>query len=195
MNWFTATDPSTPYNEQDFSGQWVTAGPYFISAHDIGRSLVLERNKNYTGSAPHNADRIVVSRWAWTRTRASCRSRRPGRSRRRSRRRCRRLARRRSTASTRSSSWSSRRVVTTWWALNTLPGTPVRERQPPQGGQLGDRPAGAGSRLRQVRWSPHRPDPSAGDAGLHPERQPLRLSRARTSPRRRPSPATSPTSP
>jgi ABC-type transport system substrate-binding protein len=61
MNWFTATDPSTPYNEQDFSGQWVTAGPYYISNHDIGRQLVLDRNKNYTGKRPHNADRIVVT--------------------------------------------------------------------------------------------------------------------------------------
>src|SRR5262249_26916350 len=61
MNWFTATDPPTPYNEQDFSGQWVTGGPYYISAHDIGRDVVLDRNKNYTGKRPHNADRIVVN--------------------------------------------------------------------------------------------------------------------------------------
>ena len=61
MNWFAATDPSTPYNEQDFSGAWVTAGPYSIASHDIGRSVVLQRNKNYTGKRPHNADQIVVT--------------------------------------------------------------------------------------------------------------------------------------
>jgi ABC-type oligopeptide transport system substrate-binding subunit len=61
MNWFAATDPSTPYNEQDFTGAWVTAGPYFIASHDIGRSLVLQRNKFYTGKRPHNADQIVVT--------------------------------------------------------------------------------------------------------------------------------------
>ena len=61
MNWFTATDPATPYSKDDFSGKWVTAGPYFISAHDIGRSLVLDRNPNYKGKRPANADRIVVT--------------------------------------------------------------------------------------------------------------------------------------
>jgi ABC-type oligopeptide transport system substrate-binding subunit len=61
MNWFTATDPSTPYSVDDFSGKWVTAGPYFISDHTIGRSLVLDRNPNYKGKRPRNADRIVVT--------------------------------------------------------------------------------------------------------------------------------------
>ena len=72
MNWFAATDPATPYSEEDFSGTWVTAGPYSISSHDIGRSVVLERNPNYTGKRPATRTRSS-SRSAGTRTRASCR--------------------------------------------------------------------------------------------------------------------------
>ena len=49
-----------PYSKQDFT-KWVTAGPYFIAAHEIGRKLVLDRNPNYKGKRPHNPDRIVVT--------------------------------------------------------------------------------------------------------------------------------------
>jgi ABC-type oligopeptide transport system substrate-binding subunit len=60
MNWFTATDPATPYSEND-ANTVVGAGPYYISAREVGRSLVLDRNKYYTGSRPANADRIVIT--------------------------------------------------------------------------------------------------------------------------------------
>ena len=60
MNWFTATDPATPYSEQDVNSV-VGAGPYYVSSREIGRTLVLDRNKNYKGSRPANPDRIVIT--------------------------------------------------------------------------------------------------------------------------------------
>ena len=194
MNWFTAVDPATPYSEQDFTGQWVTAGPYYIAAHDIGRSVVLQRNKNYTGKRPaqRRPDRGHGRRRREPEPPAG--QGRPGRPRLGSPRCCRRRARRRSTASTRRSSGSSRR-------RSPRPGgrsTRCRERRSPTSssarrstGRSTDRP---GPHLRQVRRSTHRPDPAAGDARLRLEQQPLRRTRARTSPRRRRSRATSPTS-
>jgi len=60
MNWFAATDPSTPYSEQDMNTV-VGAGPYYVASREVGRTVVLDRNKNYTGSRPANPDRIVVT--------------------------------------------------------------------------------------------------------------------------------------
>ena len=60
MNWFTATDPAMGYNEQDVNTV-VGSGPYFVSSREVGRTLVLDRNKNYKGSRPANPDRIVVT--------------------------------------------------------------------------------------------------------------------------------------
>src|SRR4029078_8622336 len=52
--------PSTPYSEQDVNTV-VGAGPYYISSREVGRTVVLDRNKNYKGSRPANPDRIVVT--------------------------------------------------------------------------------------------------------------------------------------
>jgi ABC-type oligopeptide transport system substrate-binding subunit len=60
MNWFTATDPAMPYSEQDVNAV-VGSGPYYIASREVGRTLVLDRNKNYKGSRPANPDRIVVT--------------------------------------------------------------------------------------------------------------------------------------
>jgi oligopeptide transport system substrate-binding protein len=60
MNWFTATDPATPYSEQDMKTV-VGAGPYYVSSREVGRNLVLDRNKNYKGTRPANPDKIIVS--------------------------------------------------------------------------------------------------------------------------------------
>lgn len=60
MNWFTATDPATPYSEQDMNTV-VGAGPYFVSSREVGRTVVLDRNRNYRGNRPANPDRIVVT--------------------------------------------------------------------------------------------------------------------------------------
>ena len=60
MNWFTATDPTTPFSEQDVR-TIVGAGPYYVSSREVGRTVVLDRNKNYKGSRPANPDRIVIT--------------------------------------------------------------------------------------------------------------------------------------
>ena len=60
MNWFTATDPATPYSEQDMKTV-VGAGPYYISSREVGRNVVLDRNKNYKGTRPANPDKMIVS--------------------------------------------------------------------------------------------------------------------------------------
>jgi ABC-type oligopeptide transport system substrate-binding subunit len=60
MNWFTATDPATPYSEEDVKTV-VGSGPYYISSREVGRTLVLDRNRNYRGNRPANPDRIVVT--------------------------------------------------------------------------------------------------------------------------------------
>lgn len=60
MVWFTATDPATPYSEQDMNTV-VGVGPYAITSREVGRTVVLDRNKNYKGSRPANSDRIIVT--------------------------------------------------------------------------------------------------------------------------------------
>ena len=34
-------------------------GPYYISSREVGRNVVLDRNKNYKGTRPANPDRII----------------------------------------------------------------------------------------------------------------------------------------
>jgi ABC-type transport system substrate-binding protein len=60
MVWFTATDPATPYSEQDMNTV-VGVGPYHVSSREVGRTVVLDRNPNYKGTRPANADRIIVT--------------------------------------------------------------------------------------------------------------------------------------
>jgi ABC-type transport system substrate-binding protein len=59
MSWFNATDPSLPYTEQD-ANTVVGAGPYYISSREVGRNVVLDRNKFYKGDRPANPDRIII---------------------------------------------------------------------------------------------------------------------------------------
>jgi peptide/nickel transport system substrate-binding protein len=46
-----------PKGEQTYA----SAGPYFISKYIPARTLVLERNPNYTGDRPHNLDKVVYT--------------------------------------------------------------------------------------------------------------------------------------
>ena len=39
----------------------ASGGPYYISARDIGRTIVLSRNKFYKGNRPHNPSLISIS--------------------------------------------------------------------------------------------------------------------------------------
>jgi ABC-type transport system substrate-binding protein len=60
MPFFAAVKPNMPINPKG-ENVYPSAGPYHIVSRDVGRQLVLERNKNYKGSRPSNADRIVIT--------------------------------------------------------------------------------------------------------------------------------------
>ena len=60
MPFFGAVKPNMPINAR---GETVypSAGPYRIASRDVGRQVVLERNRFYRGNRPQNPDRIVIS--------------------------------------------------------------------------------------------------------------------------------------
>jgi ABC-type transport system substrate-binding protein len=60
MPFFGAVKPNMPINPKG-ENVYPSAGPYHIVSRDIGRQVVLERNKQYKGPRPANADRIVIS--------------------------------------------------------------------------------------------------------------------------------------
>ena len=60
MPFFAAVKPSMPIDPKGIS-VYPSAGPYHIVSRDVGRQLVLERNRFYKGSRPSNADRIVIT--------------------------------------------------------------------------------------------------------------------------------------
>jgi ABC-type transport system substrate-binding protein len=60
MPFFAAVKPNMPINAKG-ENVYPSAGPYHIASRDVGRQLVLERNKFYKGSRPANADRIVIT--------------------------------------------------------------------------------------------------------------------------------------
>jgi peptide/nickel transport system substrate-binding protein len=60
MPFFTAVKPNMPINPKG-ENVYPTGGPYKIASRDIGRQVVLERNPQYKGDRPANADRIVIS--------------------------------------------------------------------------------------------------------------------------------------
>jgi ABC-type oligopeptide transport system substrate-binding subunit len=60
MPFFAAVKANMPINPKG-ENVYPSAGPYHIVSRDTGRQLVLERNKNYKGSRPANADRIVIT--------------------------------------------------------------------------------------------------------------------------------------
>ena len=60
MPFFAAVKPNMPINPKG-ENVYPSAGPYQIVSREPGRSLVLQRNKNYKGNRPANPDRIVVT--------------------------------------------------------------------------------------------------------------------------------------
>ncbi len=60
MNFFCAIPVGTPINKNGVLTP-AMAGPYYIKSRTPNRSLVLERNPNYTGDRPANLDRIVYT--------------------------------------------------------------------------------------------------------------------------------------
>jgi ABC-type transport system substrate-binding protein len=60
MPFFAAVKPTMPINAKG-ENVYPSAGPYRIVSREPGRSLVLERNRQYRGDRPANPDRIVVT--------------------------------------------------------------------------------------------------------------------------------------
>lgn len=60
MPFFASVKPNMPINPKGES-VYPSTGPYTIISREIGRSVVLERNKQYKGNRPANADRMVIS--------------------------------------------------------------------------------------------------------------------------------------
>ena len=59
MQWFGAVKPDMPYTSSGVTASYASAGPYFIKAREVGKSLVEERNPYYHGPRPANPDKIV----------------------------------------------------------------------------------------------------------------------------------------
>ena len=57
--WFCAVPPDTPITAKGVE-EIPTAGPYYVSETDPGRSIVLSRNPNYGGSRPSVFDEIAI---------------------------------------------------------------------------------------------------------------------------------------
>ena len=60
MPFFGAVKPNMAIDPKGIN-VYPSAGPYRIASRDVGRQVVLERNRFYKGTRPQNADRIVIS--------------------------------------------------------------------------------------------------------------------------------------
>ena len=60
MPFFMAISKRTPIDPNGVKTP-ASGGPYFISARDVGRSVVLSRNRFYKGKRPHNPNTITIS--------------------------------------------------------------------------------------------------------------------------------------
>ena len=60
MPFFASVKPNMPINPKGES-VYPSTGPYTIASREIGRSVVIERNKQYKGNRPANADRMVIT--------------------------------------------------------------------------------------------------------------------------------------
>jgi peptide/nickel transport system substrate-binding protein len=60
MPFFAAVKPNMPINPKG-ENVYPSGGPYKIVSRDVGRQVVLERNTQYKGNRPANADRIVIT--------------------------------------------------------------------------------------------------------------------------------------
>ncbi len=60
MQWYTAVKADTPFTDKGLD-TYPSAGPYYIKARDVGKSLLLVRNPHYKGDRPANPDEIVFT--------------------------------------------------------------------------------------------------------------------------------------
>jgi peptide/nickel transport system substrate-binding protein len=60
MPFFQAISKKTPIDPNGVKTP-ASGGPYYISSRDVGRSIVLSRNKYYKGNRPHNPNSVTIS--------------------------------------------------------------------------------------------------------------------------------------
>lgn len=60
MQWYGAVKANMEYTDKGLDA-YPSAGPYYIKERDVGKTLLLERNPNYKGKRPANADKIVFT--------------------------------------------------------------------------------------------------------------------------------------
>ena len=157
------------------SPSWSRRGPVLHRRREIGRNVVLDRNQNYKGKRPRNADRIVDHGRRRREPEHPAGQGRPGRLRARSLPPPPPAALGDQFGVNKTQFFVKPTSTTSWWALNTLPGSPLANVKLRKAVNWAiDRPA-------QVRVAGKyggrrtEPDPAAGNARLHPVEQPLRL--------------------
>jgi peptide/nickel transport system substrate-binding protein len=61
MPFFQALNPGKTPIDPNGVKTYPSGGPYYIAARDIGRSVLLKRNKFYKGNRPHNPNQISIA--------------------------------------------------------------------------------------------------------------------------------------
>ena len=61
MPFFQAVNPSKTPIDANGVKTYPSGGPYYIASRDVGRSILLKRNKYYSGKRPHNPSQISIN--------------------------------------------------------------------------------------------------------------------------------------
>ena len=61
MPFFQAVNPKKTPLDPNGVKVYPSGGPYYIASRDVGRSIVLKRNKFYNGKRPHNVSQINIT--------------------------------------------------------------------------------------------------------------------------------------
>jgi ABC-type transport system substrate-binding protein len=61
MPFFQAVNPKKTPLDPNGVKVYPSGGPYYIASRDVGRSIVLKRNKFYKGKRPHNVSQINIT--------------------------------------------------------------------------------------------------------------------------------------
>jgi len=61
MPFFQAVNPAKTPIDPNGVKTYPSGGPYYIAARDVGRSVLLKRNKFYKGNRPHNPNQISIT--------------------------------------------------------------------------------------------------------------------------------------
>jgi ABC-type transport system substrate-binding protein len=61
MPFFQAVNPKKTPLDPNGVKTYPSGGPYYIAARDVGRSILLKRNKFYKGPRPHNVSQVSIT--------------------------------------------------------------------------------------------------------------------------------------